>query len=327
MASAISEHIRRKHFRLWFVVAALSLLARGSLAAEVTAEEKSHGKALLADGLALLDAGHAEEALASFQAAYQIVPSPKVLFNIGLAHQALGHTVQALESFEGFLGELPDAPEDARAYAQRQVELLRANVSFVEISANLPGTEARIDEQWVGNLPLEKAVMVQPGNHVVSIRANGYEIFRQPIVTSPGRTSRVFAFAPPTVTVEKRGHRPWQRSAAWVAAGGAGLALAVGITEHILYEDRSSDYRDLLGKGSCAVGAPERSHCESLRSNASTERTWAWIGYSMAVVSAGAAVAFWLLEPKATGQSATARPTIRCTPEAASPGISCAGRF
>jgi hypothetical protein len=299
--------------------AVLSLSARASAAAE--GDDRARGKALLAEGLSLLDNGHAKEALADFEAAYRIVPSPKVLFNMGLAHQALGNSVAALECFEGFLGELPDAPEDARSYAEQQVGRLRMTVSFVDISANLPSGEVSIDGRAAGLLPLKKPILVEPGPHVVSIVLNGQEVSRQQITTVGGKTSQVFAVSP-SASVESRG-RPWQRTAFWVATGLASVALVGGITEHVLYESRSSDYRDLLGKNSCAVGAPERGHCESLRSDANASKTLAWVGYSAAAVSAGAALAFLLLEPKSEPPSQR----VACTWFVGLAGISCAGRY
>lgn len=312
------------------LAAIVSCVVPATAAADVDADadDKARGKALLAEGLDLMDHGHAQEALARFEAAYRIVPSPKVLFNMGLAHQALGNTVEALESFEGFLGELPDAPEDARTYAEHQVERLRAGLSFVEVSANAPGAEARIDEQPVGLLPLKKAAIVRPGAHVVSIRAHGTEIFRQPILAVAGKQTRVFAVAPSAPSAElPTSGRPWQKTAFWVAAGVAGIALAGGITEHVTYEMRSSDYRDLLAGGQCLVGSPERSHCESLRDDAASAKTWAWVGYSVAVVSAGAAVAFSLLEPAAGPSVEPARARFACAPSVAVVGFSCVGSF
>jgi hypothetical protein len=311
-------------FTLW-LSAMVSLSASSSTASD--ADEKARGKALLADGLSLMDNGHAQEALAKFEAAYQIVPSPKVLFNMGLAHQALGNTIDALKCFQGFLEELPDAPEDSRAYAERQVERLRADVSFVDISANLPGAETRIDDQSVGLLPLKRAVVVRPGAHVVTIRADGHDIFSQQITTVRGKQSRVFAVATLPPNAHARSRRQWQRTAFWVAAGLSGVALVGGIAEQIVYEGKSSDYQDLLGKSACNVGAPERSNCENLRSEATTARTLAWIGYSTAALSASAALAFWLLEPKSDQPTPTAHAAVACAPSAGLVGISCVGRY
>lgn len=304
------------------LLAVVSLSARSSAGADM--DEKARGKALLAEGLTLMDDGHAQEALAKFEAAYRIVPSPKVLFNMGLAHQALGNAVAALECFEGFLGELPDAPEDARAYAERQIELLRADVSFVEISANVPHGEARIDERPAGLLPLKRALVVQPGAHTVSIVSKGQEVFRQQIETVAGKRMRVFAVTPaPSV----RSGRSWQRTAAWTAAGVSAVALVGGIVGHVRYDGKSSDYRDILGRNACNPGAPERGACESLRSEASSARTLAWIGYSVSALSAGAALALWLLERRADRPVRTAHLTTTCSWSVGLTGISCTGHF
>lgn len=286
-------------------------------------DERAHGKALLAEGLSLLDNGHPQEALAKFEAAYRIVPSPKVLFDMGLAHQALGNAVAALESFAGFLVELPDAPEDTRAYAQHQVDVLRASLSFIEISTSLPHAEAQIDGHAVGWLPLPKPAVVLPGAHLVTVSAQGREVFRQTISTAPGQTTRVQAVEVPPPSTHPENHHRWQRTAFWIATGLSAVALAGGITAHLVYESKSSDYRDLLASGACDVGAPTRSHCQGLRGDADSAKTWAWLGYSTAFVAGGAALGFWLLDRKA--DQGTTR--LACAPSAWLAGLSCVGRY
>ncbi len=323
MASATFSRSILARGLLLFVLAAVSL-SRSRSASAADPDEKSRGRALLAEGLGLLDNGHAQEALAKFESAYRLVPSPRVLFNMGLAHQALGHDVLALECFEGFLGELPDAPEDARSYAERQVGLLRANVSFVEVSSNHPGAEVQIDAHPAGTLPLKKAVAVQPGPHVVTIAANGQQIFRQEIATAPGKPTHVFAVAPQPQVASGR---PWQRTAFWAAAGLSGVALMGGIAGHISYESKSSDYRDLLNRQACEVGSFARGHCEDLRGEAETARTLAWVGYSAAAIAGGAALTFWLLSPTPDSATRTAHTSVTCLPLAGSAGLSCMGRY
>ena len=54
--------------------------------------------------------GHFEEALASYEAAYKLFKAPAFLFNIGQCQLRLKHWDRAQFFFEGYLRDMPDAP-------------------------------------------------------------------------------------------------------------------------------------------------------------------------------------------------------------------------
>lgn len=54
--------------------------------------------------------GHFEEALASYEAAYKLFKAPAFLFNIGQCQLRLKHWDRAQFFFEGYLRDVPDAP-------------------------------------------------------------------------------------------------------------------------------------------------------------------------------------------------------------------------
>src|SRR5262245_57342146 len=90
-------------------------------AGEPSAENRAAAKTLLADSARLYEQGQYELALGKLKEAYALVPSPKIHFNVGMAHRALGHPAQALEAFQRFLAEAPDAPKDLRREAEEYV--------------------------------------------------------------------------------------------------------------------------------------------------------------------------------------------------------------
>ena len=65
-------------------------------------------------------------ALARFEEAYALVPSPKIHYDFGLAYVGLARPGEALAAFERFLAEAPDAPADKREKAAGWVATLRA---------------------------------------------------------------------------------------------------------------------------------------------------------------------------------------------------------
>jgi tetratricopeptide (TPR) repeat protein len=64
-----------------------------------------------------------EEAVSLFEQAYAIAPEPTLLYNLALARERAGHVAAAIETYERFLVESPDAPE--RTEVERSIELLR----------------------------------------------------------------------------------------------------------------------------------------------------------------------------------------------------------
>ena len=57
----------------------------------------------LLDGSDALKRGDFKDALARFKEAYELVPSPKIHYNFGLAYRGLGRPADAIDAFEKFL--------------------------------------------------------------------------------------------------------------------------------------------------------------------------------------------------------------------------------
>ncbi len=146
------------------VVAVAMLLASGGLARadDIRAEARTH----FGNGMKLLDHGDKEEALKEFEAAYALIPSPKIQFNMGIAHQALGHSIQALEAFDAFLaGATDDIPQEKRDQASKHRRELLARVAAITIVCDRPGVTVSIDGVVRGKTPFAGPVYAEPGAH------------------------------------------------------------------------------------------------------------------------------------------------------------------
>src|SRR5215469_17218656 len=100
------------------------------------AGSKDAAEAKLVDGVELLKTRSYHQALERFEQAYALLPSPLIFYDLGLAHMGLGDAPRALESFDRFLAEAPDAPVDKRHKAERYRDELRAKVSIVTLEAD-----------------------------------------------------------------------------------------------------------------------------------------------------------------------------------------------
>ena len=134
MASSIAEAARQRSIVAvaLFAVTAGELFAAGAARAQAAVASdatREAARAKLVDGVAALKRGDYRAALARFEEAYALVPSPKIHYDFGLAYMGLGRPADALAAFERFLAEAPDAPADKRANAASLVSTLRAEVA------------------------------------------------------------------------------------------------------------------------------------------------------------------------------------------------------
>ena len=134
---------------------------------------KKRAQALQVEGLGLLQKGDSRAALQKFDDAFRLVPSPKILFNRGKAHRALGEDVAALADFERFLDEAPYAPKESRVEAERAVQALRPKLAYLEIQVEDVGSTVSVDGAEIGAAPLPRPVVVAPGTHEVRVVKSG----------------------------------------------------------------------------------------------------------------------------------------------------------
>jgi len=102
---------------------------------------KAKAQAVLKEGTALYERGDFAAALDRFETAYGIFPSPKLQFNIGQADRSLGRPLEAVEAFEKFLAQVPDAAPELLSEARQSVVELRGKLGQVKIECATPGAE------------------------------------------------------------------------------------------------------------------------------------------------------------------------------------------
>jgi len=94
---------------MWFAFA----LLQGPAAQAGDPARKKEARMHFAQGEKLYHLGKFSEALAEYSRAYQVLPLPGFLFNIGQCHRMLGDCEQALFFFKGYLREQPKAKNRA----------------------------------------------------------------------------------------------------------------------------------------------------------------------------------------------------------------------
>jgi hypothetical protein len=155
------------------VVAVCVCRAAAGAEAGPDATMRATARAKLVDGVAMLKRGDYDGALARFQEAYVLVPSPNIQYDFGLAYVGLGRSADALEAFERFLAEATDAPPATREKAEANRRGLRPRVAALTITTDVGGAEVLVDGRTRGITPLARPIYVEPGSHQFAARRPG----------------------------------------------------------------------------------------------------------------------------------------------------------
>lgn len=136
-------------------------------AARATAQEESsaadeEARMRFEAGSLAYEQGRYEAALNDFRQAYDLSHRPVLLFNIGAAAQNLRRDREALEAFERYLRDLPDAPN--RAAVEARVAILRDALAGDAEQGEIPS-----DLTVVSTSPSAAAIALTAGGAVVAV--------------------------------------------------------------------------------------------------------------------------------------------------------------
>jgi tetratricopeptide (TPR) repeat protein len=166
-------------------------------AAAQPADPRAAALEQLRAGAERIDRGDYVGALAHFQEAHRLFPSPKIDFDIGLACQGLGRNAQALAAFQRFLDQAGDATPKTRAKAERNVAALEPLVAVVTIAFDRPGARIAVDGEPFGTTPLPRGVPLDPGEHELSLDHEGRRQAQRVRVVAGERPALRFVVAAP----------------------------------------------------------------------------------------------------------------------------------
>jgi hypothetical protein len=170
--------VQLKANRFTRALAVAGLLAASSAArpafAQATDAARAEAREHFDRGLRLFNQQDNEGALAEFQRAYELVPHPMVLYNLGLVLAAAGRPLQAVEAFDKLLANPAglDAGRLARAKDERARQA--ALIGQVTVTSSVEGATVEVDGFEVGKTPLAAPLSIAQGSHVVALAAPGY---------------------------------------------------------------------------------------------------------------------------------------------------------
>lgn len=127
-------------------------------------------------GLQLYNDAEYRLALIEFERAYQLVPNYKVQYNIAQVSIQIGRYARAVHALEQYLKDGGDdiSPE-RRAQVETDLKMLAGRTARVSITSNVQGAEILLDETTVATVPMSEKLLIDAGEHRLTVRARGYQ--------------------------------------------------------------------------------------------------------------------------------------------------------
>jgi tetratricopeptide (TPR) repeat protein len=137
--------------------------------------DQSRAGAHFERGVEFYREGSLDAALVEFERAYELIPSVRLLFNLGQIQAERHDYAAALSLFERYTGsDDPEIPEARRADAQHEIVRLRARVAYLSVTSDVAGAQLFIDDVPVALLPLSEPLAINPGVCNVRLEKSGY---------------------------------------------------------------------------------------------------------------------------------------------------------
>jgi hypothetical protein len=194
------------------------------------------------EGLALMESGSPEAALPKFQQAYDLAAPPNALFNMGACHEAMRNHERALEYYERYLVEAPNA--DDRRDVQTRISTIRAVRSRLTISSEPIGAQIFLDSGETAVGTTDQELEVTAGTHVITLRLTGYQEATKTVTLLIGE-SKALPFALrviPTTTSNGGGRDP-------IVIEREGPTRTIIVTRTIQARERETPWYADLGLG------------------------------------------------------------------------------
>lgn len=172
----------------------LFALGLGSPAvAQVSDAARAEARERFDRGLRLFNLGDNSGALAEFQRAYELVPHPMVLFNLGLVYAADRNPVASVEALDKLLANPGSVSADIRTRAQTVRNEQAALIGEILVTVNVDRAAIEVDNVEVAKSPPPGPLKVATGTHLVSVVAPGHMPSRRQ-VTVAGQTQVTVPF-------------------------------------------------------------------------------------------------------------------------------------
>lgn len=163
--------------------------ARAQPATQASGERDARIALLQKRGVELLEQKRFAEALAAYDEAYAIFPSPSLLYNRGRALDFLGRFPEALEAIELFASSAPLELRERVPGLPQLLSDLRRRVGTLIVTSPVAGARVLVNYRQVGVTPIRGPLKLAAGHLSIEVFADDYFPMRREI-DLPGAVSR-----------------------------------------------------------------------------------------------------------------------------------------
>lgn len=205
---------------------------RNSAVLAQSGDAQARARARFEDGRRFASQLEWAQAAQAFEESYQLFPRPNTLFNLGLAHRALGQYLKAIDELERFLQEGTPTPAE-RTEVSEALDSMRGRLAHLTVSPNVESARITVD----GNAAEPNTdVTLDPGNHVIEVTAQGHVRNAQTITLRTSESRRL------DVRMERSGG-----ISVGAVVGIVGGIVAAGVITGILIWQLSSEENPYCG--------------------------------------------------------------------------------
>lgn len=235
------------------LVLAATLLSQGPARAQSPADV-ALARDLFRDGAKLAQDGRWAEARERYTRSLALKRAPLTLYSLGVANRELGRLVEALESFRSFLVEMDPQNAAMKPYeqpARDAVVALEKRVGRLDlriVPAAPPALVVRVDGVEVPKAALGLPRIVDPGEHGIVVRAEGYREATATAKVGEGEQITITVKLVPAGPGVEKGPIddpgpivPERPVAPIVLLAGGAVALASGLTVGLIGVQKASD--------------------------------------------------------------------------------------
>jgi hypothetical protein len=287
---------------------------------------------LTAQGVRLRRDGRDQAALPLFEEAVRQRPNPRGFAQLGFCEQALGLWVAAEVHILASL-KSPRDPWIIKNQGalHESLSVVQGKLGSIDVWGTPEGARLSVDGQRVASLPMKEAIRAAEGHHVLTIEApnfvsdsrslnvRGGVLIREHVALSsigapsnqplspaalqssdepdplPSRSSAVAQEGEGPTTVTEAHVPPWRRVLPWALLTVAVAAGSIAVWQHTVWYN-GLDRFDAIG--ACSLSAPGRGadvRCQGLYDEFSRSRMRTFVGYGVAGILSGGAVALFIL--------------------------------
>ena len=157
-----------------------------------SADNKAEATALFKQGNNLRKQGRYASALFKYRAAYKLLPSFKIEYNIALTLEKVGRNAEAVGAYLRFLKAGADkSPPKMLKRAKKKLRRLIQKVAAVNVACEVVSADVVVDGKEYGRTPLSGYLYLEPGKHLIKVVKVGHEPFSKELKLRRGKRMTV----------------------------------------------------------------------------------------------------------------------------------------